>query len=497
MRRLELRIVGCWIVLGLVHAALADPCGMVPPIYEGPGVPLARVGEQQTYVFYRKGIESLVIRPGFRGKVEDFGMLIPFPTAPAIRKVPDHIFSQIAAAVDPPEVVIDCSPPMPMAGADGFCAGTGAFFGREEADESGLEIQRDEVRVLKEEAVGMYEVAVLEAGSPVALKKWMAENAYRFPEGMESVCNDYVNDRWCFVAVKTRISEKAGVDPRPGQRAVRAGLPEGASFDGYVQAMGFRFRSRELVVPMRLSAFNEGELRNVVYLLTLGPQRIQSIPEEFVRRQVGGKVLVDNLTKPLPLRLLHGGLGDLQDYQKQGLKERRDPTSKNGAARELFTADLESVVSDELSLDHEEREKVLLRVGERLGLRGAEIDRLNAKFLAEVRTEQIAENTPLLRAMTLTVVDGDFPREVISSENLTFVWHRILHARNTPYRYDARLKKARKPYKGKNVLIRDAVADVESRGKNRRVWRLLFGCVAFLGVVAVSRSTGAAVRRAV
>ena len=84
-----------------------DPCGMVPPIYTGPGVPIVRTGLQKTYVFYKDGVETFVIRPGFQGKVEDFGMLIPFPTPPALRKVPDNIFEQIDNAIDPPEVVVD------------------------------------------------------------------------------------------------------------------------------------------------------------------------------------------------------------------------------------------------------------------------------------------------------------------------------------------------------------------------------------------------------
>jgi len=88
-------------------SASADPCGMVPPAYPGNDIPLARTGQQRTYVFYKDGVETIVIRPGFTGKVEEFGMLIPFPAPPAVRKVPDHIFPHIAAAVDPPEVVVN------------------------------------------------------------------------------------------------------------------------------------------------------------------------------------------------------------------------------------------------------------------------------------------------------------------------------------------------------------------------------------------------------
>ena len=38
------------------------------------------------------------------------------------------------------------------------------------------ELQKEEVRVIRQEAVGMYEVAVLEAGSAAALKKWIDEH---------------------------------------------------------------------------------------------------------------------------------------------------------------------------------------------------------------------------------------------------------------------------------------------------------------------------------
>ena len=93
--------------LSPVGQALADPCGMVPPIYVTDNTSIVRVGDEQTYVFFKDGIETFVIRPGFSGKVEDFGMLISFPTPPALRKVSEDIFPQIAKAIDPPEVVID------------------------------------------------------------------------------------------------------------------------------------------------------------------------------------------------------------------------------------------------------------------------------------------------------------------------------------------------------------------------------------------------------
>src|SRR5213594_3364420 len=101
----------CGIAAGVTSGvALADPCGMVPPIYVNDNSSIVRVGDEQTYVFFKDGLETFVIRPGFSGKVEDFGMLISFPTPPALRKVSEDIFPQIAKAIDPPEVVVDLRP---------------------------------------------------------------------------------------------------------------------------------------------------------------------------------------------------------------------------------------------------------------------------------------------------------------------------------------------------------------------------------------------------
>src|SRR6187402_3066961 len=84
----------------------ADPCGMVPPISIMKDRFLARAGIQRTYVFYKDGFETFIIQPGFEGSVEEFGMLTPFPAPPSMRKVPDDVFTQIANAIDPPEIYV-------------------------------------------------------------------------------------------------------------------------------------------------------------------------------------------------------------------------------------------------------------------------------------------------------------------------------------------------------------------------------------------------------
>ena len=391
---------------------------MVPPIsLDGQPATIQRVGEQNTYVFFKDGLETMVIHPGFTGSVDEFGMLIPFPDPPALRKVPDSTFQQMKMAVDPPTITYWLQTRFQeweTGGAPGMVLESASM-----ADD------RDEVVVLKEEAVGMYEIAVLEAGSASALKRWMDEHGYRFPDGMENACNDYVNDKWCFVAVKTRVGSKAGVDPKPGMRSTTPDKPRDAVFTGAVQAMGFRFRSKELVIPMRLSTFNGGDLKNTIYVLTEEPLRVSNLGVEFVSRQMTGAKLLGHLTDLLPYRIEGGDKDDMSPNDWKSLESQRDPSAHNGVAAELFASDLLADELGRLSHSSEEREKALLDIGERLGLRGGQLDSLHAKELETDRQEMKAQALDGLAGMTLTIIEGDFPREVLANENLRFQPYRL------------------------------------------------------------------------
>jgi hypothetical protein len=202
--------------------------------------------------------------------------------------------------------------------------------------------------------------------------------------------------------------------------------------------MGFRFKVKDLVVPMRLSTFNEGDLHNIVYILSDQPQKIRSVPEEYVVRQMPGEQLMNNVSDPLPLRIIGGTVKDLQAFHKQNLKQRRDPSQHNGAAKDLFAADLLAVKEDRLTHPHEEVEKMLLAVGERLNLRGPEIDQLNEASLKAEREKIVERGLEDLKGMTLTVVDGSFPREVLASRNLTFSRYTMPSRRNKREFYDAK-----------------------------------------------------------
>lgn len=283
----------------------------------------------------------------------------------------------------------------------------------------------------------MYDVAVLEAGSTRALKRWMSSNDFRYPTGMEDVTEDYVNARWVFVAIKTIVGNKAGVNPRPGMRKAKPKLPPKAEFTGNVQAMGFRFKTKDLVVPMRLSAFNAGKLRNIVYVLTDKPVKIDRIPTRFVVRQISGSELYRNVTSPLPLRVIGGTYDQLRPWQKNQLKQTRKPGPHNGEAKNLFASDLFAIRSGKLSNKYEETEKELLAIGERLEMRGNALDKQHAAELDKRRKRAATKSLRDLKRLRMTVIDGEFERKVIAAANLTFPGYKMPRRRNNKKSYDA------------------------------------------------------------
>ncbi|MCP4808374.1 MAG: DUF2330 domain-containing protein [Proteobacteria bacterium] len=428
-------------ILALLSSLHADPCGMVwrpppwqpksPELIRNGGRVLEREGAQRTWIAYADGIETMVLRPGFTGSVDEFGMLIPFPSPPTLRKVDENVFSHVEAAVDPPAMTVDIEyPPIVLGGLasrGSGMGGSGVAMGTKgegalskQTPELEPTLGYHEVRILREEAVGMYEVAVIEAGSPEALSRWMGANDFAYPEGMDATVAAYIESKWCFVAIKAKVGDGDGATPRPGMRTADTDLPEGATFDGFVQAMGFRFEVDEPVVPMRLSVFNGEAPRNVLYMLTEQEVAIRDLDRELVVRQVPGADLASNLEDPIPFWFRNGRRQDVRDGVLGQFRKQRDPERFNGVARELIASDLLAFESGELALGFEEAQTELLNISEALGLRGVEIDARHADHVAEQRDEALEAAMMRLDSFTLTVFDGTFDAEVLARQNLDF-----------------------------------------------------------------------------
>ena len=92
--------------------------------------------------------------------------------------------------------------------------------------------------------------------------------------------------------------------------------------------------------------------------------------------------------------------------------------SKNKAAHEM------GIHSEQHNLDKETSEEDLLAL----------IDKLNAEALKKDRDKTVAAGLSDLEKMTLTMVDGDFPREVLGRQNLTFAEYKMPNRRNSSAR---------------------------------------------------------------
>jgi len=124
----------------------------------------------------------------------------------------------------------------------------------------------------------------------------------------------------------------------------------------------------------------------------------------------------------------------------------------------------------------------LLAVGEYLGLRGGEIDKVNAEALKAARDETLAGALAAIKPMTLTVIDGDFPRKVIADQNLAFSAYRMPQRRNVPTSYDAKLKgPAAEPV---GVLMLGSVPRRAVSGNEHPEW--WFGLFAGLALIAAA-----------
>jgi hypothetical protein len=99
----------------------------------------------------------------------------------------------------------------------------------------------------------------------------------------------------------------------------------------------------------------------------------------------------------------------------------RDPSPHNGHALDAFSSDLLSNKTGKLSHPFEEREKELLKIGERLGMRGKEVDALIGQVIRKERRTTLKDVEAEFKKLVLTVLEGDFPRDVIAKENLTLV----------------------------------------------------------------------------
>jgi len=197
--------------------ALADGAPIPKPDY------YVTETDQKAVIIEKDSKEVLILSITFKGDPKDFAWIIPTPTEPEVAKSYDDIFNglaQIAQAKTSQE---------PLA----------------EVSKLGL-TQKEEapVKVIKTQTIEYYDITTLSSTNAEALSSWLTQNGYQFPEKAASSLEDYINNKWFFVAVK--------IDPSKLSKTAEEQL-----VTGHATPLQLTFETEKLVYPLKISSIIE------------------------------------------------------------------------------------------------------------------------------------------------------------------------------------------------------------------------------------------------
>jgi len=230
--------------LGLLSAAamdgLAQPCSM----FNRRAETLSRDGDQAMYAYFRKGWQSIVVYPAFKGDAKDFALCMMLPSVPEFRMEKAELFNELRQHTA-------------ERSERGFNSAQSAKGGPRGND------PEPEVVVVKTEVSGAYKSVTLKATAVKALTDWLDENQYQYGPAALAAFEEYSKVGWFFVAVKIIREDQA------------------KGFDGRLRPMGMRFETPEPVIWTRLTALNPNGMTMNLYLITDSPMFIGEFPSTW------------------------------------------------------------------------------------------------------------------------------------------------------------------------------------------------------------------------
>ncbi len=146
--------------------------------------------------------QHFIRRATFQGKADDFGFLVPTPTAPTLSAVDDSIFDKLnATTARKTEHVtrkrIDWTPLVLV-----------PFMLRHKGE--GVIATAPPVEVLATQKVAGYDAAVLDATDAAALREWLEKNGYATTPDLEEWLDAYIQQRWKITAFKIDKDQPEG-----------------------------------------------------------------------------------------------------------------------------------------------------------------------------------------------------------------------------------------------------------------------------------------------
>ncbi len=110
-----------------------------------------------------------------------------------------------------------------------------------------------DIQILSTHRVGLYDVAVVKAKEPSALREWLNKNSFNFSAKDEKAFQAYIDKGWVFVMARVSLQETEKKDI--------------TTVEGLVQPLALLFKTAEPVYPFALTATAETPTEVLLYVM--------------------------------------------------------------------------------------------------------------------------------------------------------------------------------------------------------------------------------------
>ncbi len=205
-------------------------------------------------VVYDGRTETFIMEPSYKGNAAEFGIVVPFPSRPTLKNVPNELFSQLEELtyIPPPYITGDLN--------------VSLGFGDTKSKNIG-------VHIIEQKKVGDYNTTILTADSTQSLIRWLKDHSYQYKPTDEANFNYYIQKGgYYFVALKVNMG-KVKTD---GEGMIQEKL----------KPISFKFNTANPVIPLRIEAGSMDHMMFNLYILSTIPYYVPGSDVLFSRNLV-------------------------------------------------------------------------------------------------------------------------------------------------------------------------------------------------------------------
>jgi hypothetical protein len=232
------------IATSVAAPARACGCGAYIPDRDG-----ASVVDERALIAWDGAREDILMALRVAGSSDSAAWVMPVPSTAQVSLGAAEAFTELERLTAPRIEFRDSWWP------------TFSWLGTDETSEGALGAgPPGGVNVLDRQRIGPFEVTRLAANDPEAAAKWLADNGFPHPDGLDANLAHYISDGWQIVAVSLVPAS------------------EGEPLTGDLQPLRLSFAAEQVVYPMRLS--RSATTPQTVDLFVLGDHRMDptSVP---------------------------------------------------------------------------------------------------------------------------------------------------------------------------------------------------------------------------